>query len=114
MVCGVRQIPVIRADLGDKNIFYCIEKMDVRFMLHSGNLMVDSERLYEETSVYLSQREQMATKETKWLVDNEVDIAVCDMPLWSIEACQLAGIPMQYLGNFIWAELYHEYLPDEI
>lgn len=113
-VCGAKQIPVIHADLGDETISYRTEKMDVGLVLHPGTLLVDSKRLYEETYKYLSGREQRASKEAEWLIDNEVDIAVCDMPLWSIEACQLAGVPMQYLGNFTWTEMYREYLSDEI
>lgn len=113
-VCGARQIPVIHADLGDENIFYRTEKMDVGLVLYPGTLLVDSKHLYEETSEYLSDKGQRAATEARWLIDNEVDIAVCDMPLWSIEACQLAGVPMQYLGNFTWTELYREYLPDKI
>lgn len=113
-VCEARQIPVIHADLGDKNISYRTEKMDVGLVLHPGTLLVDSKRLYEETSAYLSNRGHRAVKEARWLIDSKVDIAVCDMPLWSIEACQLAGVPMQYLGNFTWTELYREYLPNEI
>ncbi|MCD7760108.1 MAG: hypothetical protein LUH52_10440 [Bacteroides uniformis] len=113
-VCGARQIPVIRADLEAENTSYRTEKMDVGLVLHPGTLLVDGKRLYEETYEYLSDRRQRAAKEARWLIDNEVDIAVCDMPLWSIEACQLAGVPMQYIGNFTWTEMYREYLPNEI
>ncbi len=113
-VCGMPQILAVRDILGDEMISYRTEKTDVGLVLQVGTLLVDSKRLYEETGAYLAQRKQKAEKEAEWLINNEVDIAVCDMPLWSIEACQIAGVPMQYIGNFTWTELYREYLPDEI
>ncbi len=39
---------------------------------------------------------------------------MCDMPLWRIEACRLADVPLLYIGNFTWTELYRECLPDRI
>lgn len=107
-------MPPVRDSLEDENILFRTERMDVGLVLHPGTLLVDEKRLYEETSVYLAQREQRAMKEARWLADNAVDLAVCDMPLWSIEACRIAKVPMQYLGNFTWAEMYREYLPTEI
>ena len=36
------------------------------------------------------------------------------MPLWSISACEQAGVPLLYVGNFTWTELYREFLPEHI
>ena len=83
-VCGERQIPVIRSCLGDDGIVYRTEHMDVGLILRSGTLLVDPDRLFTEAKEYLSHRHQRAMEEATWLVENEVDVAVCDMPLWSI------------------------------
>lgn len=113
-VCGERQIASIGDCIKSENLFCRSDKTDIGLVLQRGTLLVDNNRLYAATKEYLSQFKGRAEREAEWLIENRVDIAVCDMPLYSIDACRLAGVPMQYIGNFTWAELYREHLPDEI
>ena len=44
----------------------------------------------------------------------DVDTDALTKAIWSIEACELAGVPLLYVGNFTWTELYREFLPENI
>lgn len=117
VVCGEEQVAFMNANLtqGQKNrTSFRIEHTDVGLILKDGTLYPDRERLEKETELFLAACSERSRTEAEWLRNHRIDTAVCDMPLWCIEACRLAGVPLLYIGNFTWAELYREYLPERI
>lgn len=87
---------------------------DVGWILREGTLLVDAPLLEAAATAFLRELPERARSEARWLRDNRMDAVVCDMPIWSIEAARQAGVPLLYIGNFTWAELYREYLPETI
>ena len=117
LVCGERQLDFVRNYLPEtlnKRINFRTMQTDVGLVLQEGTLHIDKVRLKLQTEKYLKTCPIKSEEEADWLIHNEVNVAVCDMPIWSIEACRLAGIEILYIGNFTWSELYKEHLPEYI
>ena len=121
IVCGARHIEFAKQNFAmmltadqTKRIHYRTDHTDIGLICREGTLDVDTEALTKATSSYLSVLPERARQEAVWLRENRIDRVLCDMPLYSIEACELAGIPLLYVGNFTWTELYREFLPEEI
>ena len=121
LVCGARHLAFARENLREMlspdqldRIRYREEHTDIGLMLQPGTLLVDVPALTRACQTYLNQLPQRAAQEADWLRQHQISVALCDMPLWSISACEQAGVPLLYLGNFTWTELYREFLPDAI
>ena len=121
IVCGERHIEFAKQNLERmltaeeyERISFRLEHTDVGLICRGGTLLVDTEKLTQACTDYLAQLPQRITAEAKWLTENKIDAVLCDMPLWSIEACELANVPLLYVGNFTWTELYKEFLPERI
>ena len=121
LVCGARHLDFTKANLQKMlsphqlaSIRYRTEHTDVGLILQSGTLLVDVPALTQACQAYLDQLPQRAAEEADWLRRHQIGTALCDMPLWSISACEQAGVPLLYLGNFTWTELYREFLPEAI
>ncbi|MGC3598904.1 hypothetical protein ACPTJ4_14445, partial [Enterococcus faecium] len=56
----------------------------------------------------------MAKSEAEWLKREAVSAVLCDLPIWAMDACDMAGVPFLYVGNFTWTVLYREFLPEHI
>lgn len=121
LVCGAKHLDFARANLQElltpeqlDRIRYRAEHTDIGLILQSGTLLVDAPALTRACQTYLDQLPQRAAQEADWLRQHQIEAALCDMPLWSISACAQAGVPLLYLGNFTWTELYREFLPERI
>lgn len=121
VVCGERHLEFAKANLQEMltaeqlaRVLYHAEHTDVGLILQSGTLLVDSEALTIACKQYLAELPEHAKQEAEWLRRHEIAAALCDMPLWSISACEQAGVPLLYVGNFTWTELYREFLPEHI
>ncbi len=121
VVCGEKHIAFAKDNLSAmltaeqyQRIVFRTDKMDIGLILQEGTLLVDTEKLAKACEQYLAGVPARAEKEKQWLLDNHIDSVLCDMPIWSIEACERAGIPLLYAGNFTWTELYREFLPEHI
>ena len=121
VVCGERHIEFAMQNLEMmltseqyKRIEFRSDHTDVGLICKEGTLDVDVKALTKATIAFLSALPQKAEQYSEWLTKNKIDAALCDMPIWSIEACELAGIPLLYVGNFTWTELYEEFLPENI
>ena len=121
VVCGPRQNEFARQNLRLMltaeeygSITFRAEHTDIGLIVREGTLDVDTDALTKATSAYLAELPERAKRESEWLKENRIDAALCDMPVWSIEACELAGVPLLYIGNFTWTELYREFLPENI
>ena len=121
VVCGPRQNEFARQNLRLMltaeeygSITFRAEHTDIGLIVREGTLDVDTDALTKATSAYLAELPERAKRESEWLKENRIDAALCDMPVWSIEACELAGVPLLYIGNFTWTELYREFLPERI
>lgn len=115
VVCGERQVAFMGANLTQeqkKRTSFRTDHTDVGLILEDGTLRPDGMLLAKETELYLAACPERSRLEADWLKQHRIDAAVCDMPLWSIEACRLADVPLLYIGNFTWTELYREYLPE--
>ena len=97
-----------------ERISFRSEHTDIGLICKPGTLLVDTDKLTQACTDYLAQLPQKAEAEADWLKENRIDAVLCDMPLWSIEACELANVPLLYVGNFTWTELYREFLPETI
>ena len=97
-----------------KRISFRADHTDIGLICRDGTLEVDTEALTKATAEFLSALPGKAEREAEWLKQNQINAVLCDMPLWSIEACELAGVPLLYAGNFTWTELYREFLPERI
>lgn len=86
----------------------------IGLILQHGTLLVDTAALTDACARYLAELPERAKQEADWLRQHDVAAALCDMPLWSISACEQAGVPLLYVGNFTWTELYREFLPEHI
>lgn len=120
-VCGEKHIDFAKQYLSSVltaeqygRVIFRTGKMDIGLILLEGTLLVDRERLANACEKYLDGIPLKAEKERLWLLDNKIDCALCDMPLWSIKACETAKVPILYVGNFTWTELYREFLPEHI
>ena len=121
VVCGERHIEFAKQNLElmltaeqYKRVAFRADPTDIGLICRDGTLDVDTDALIKATTEYLSELPQKAEYYSEWLKENRIDAALCDMPIWSIEACELAGIPLLYVGNFTWTELYREFLPEKI
>ena len=119
VVCGPRQNEFAKQNLRLMltaeeygSITFRAEHTDIGLIVREGTLDVDTDALTKATSAYLAELPERAKRESEWLKENRIDAALCDMPVWSIEACELAGVPLLYIGNFTWTELYREFLPE--
>jgi len=121
VVCGERHIEFAKQNLEMmltaeeyQRISFRSEHTDIGLICKPGTLLVDTEKLTQACTDYLEELPQRAAQEAEWLKENKIDAVLCDMPLWSIEACELAKVPLLYVGNFTWTELYREFLPETI
>lgn len=121
VVCGGRHLEFAKANLLElltpeqsSRIRYRAEHTDIGLILQQGTLLVDTAALTDACVQYLAERPERAKQEADWLRQHDVAAALCDMPLWSISACEQAGVPLLYVGNFTWTELYREFLPEHI
>jgi len=121
IVCGKRHIEFAKHNLSlmlsadeYNRIVFREEKMDIGLICQEGTLLVDTERLTAACTEFLAELPQRAESEAKWLTENKINAVLCDMPLWSIEACELVDVPLLYVGNFTWTELYREFLSERI
>lgn len=116
-VCNKGQVEFAKQNLSHVasiNISFRVMPTDVGLILQKGTLLIDKDALEQACKKYLSDLPQKARQEAKWLVENNIDKVVCDMPLWAIEACKIANIPLLFSSNFTWAEQYREHLSAEI
>lgn len=117
VVCGERHNTFAKDTLSPEQlarVTFRSEHTDIGWILQEGTLLVDDQKMEVATKEFLENCPRRSQAEAQWLVENQVDVAVCDMPIWSIETCRLAGVPLQYIGNFTWTELYREHLPEKI
>lgn len=121
VVCGERHLEFAKANLLElltpeqsSRIRYRVEHTDIGLILQQGTLLVDTAALTDACAQYLAELPERAKREAEWLHQQEITAALCDMPLWSISACEQAGVPLLYVGNFTWTELYREFLPEHI
>lgn len=121
VVCGERHLEFAKANLLElltpeqsSRIRYRAEHTDIGLILQQGTLLVDTAALTDACAQYLAELPERAKREADWLRQHDVAVALCDMPLWSISACEQAGVPLLYVGNFTWTELYREFLPEHI
>lgn len=121
LVCGAKHLDFARANLQElltpeqlARVRYRAEHTDVGLILQPGTLLVDAPTLTRACEDYLSCLPEWLAREASWLKAHDIAAALCDMPLWSISACAQAGVPLLYLGNFTWTELYREFLPERI
>ncbi len=121
IVCGKRHIAFARQNLLTmlskeeySSIVFRELCTDVGLVVKEGTLLVDTQKLTAVCERYLSEISQKSRQEAEWLRENHIDAVLCDMPIWSIEACEKADIPLLYAGNFTWVELYREFLPEKI
>ena len=83
-----------------KRIVFRANHTDVGLICKDGTLDVDTVRLTQATTEFLSVLPEKTKSEAKWLKENKIDAVLCDMPIWSIEAFELANVPLLYVGNF--------------
>lgn len=121
LVCGEKHLAFARENLlgmltpAQMERIHCrAEQTDVGLILQPGTLLVDVPALTRACTRYLECLPQRAAREAEWLSAHRIGAALCDMPLWSISASQQAEVPLLYLGNFTWTELYREFLPAPI
>ena len=121
VVCGERHLEFAKANLLEmldseqlSRVQYRTEHTDIGLILQHGTLLVDTAALTDVCAQYLAELPERAKREAEWLHQQEIAAALCDMPLWSISACEQADVPLLYVGNFTWTELYREFLPERI
>ena len=121
VVCGEHHIEFAMQNLemmltSEKNnrVAFRADHTDIGLVCKEGTLDVEINSLTKATTEFLSAFPQKAEREAKWLKENYIDAVLCDMPIWSIEASELANVPLLYVGNFTWTELYREFLPERI
>ena len=107
MVCGERQTVFACANLRKmltreelSRVHFRKGKMDVGLIVRPGTLLVDVWALGDACKAYLDELPGRAAAEAEWLCTIGAAAALCDMPLWSIEACRLANVPLLYCGQF--------------
>lgn len=121
IVCGERHIEFAKQNLETmltaeqyKRVAFRTDHTDVGLICKDGTLDVDTDALTKATEKFLLVLPEKAEQEAKWLKENKIDAVLCDMPIWSIKACELANVSLLYVGNFTWTELYREFLPENI
>lgn len=114
VVCGKNHINFAKENLTEEEcnrVTLRVMHTDIGLLLKANTLLVDPEVLERETSQFLSICKERSKEEASWLTMEGIDRVVCDMPIWAIEAAKQANIPLLYIGNFTWVELYREHLP---
>ena len=98
LVCGAKHLDFARANLQElltpeqlARVRYRAEHTDIGLILQPGTLLVDVPSLTKACQTYLDQLPQRAAQEADWLRQHQIGAALCDMPLWSISACEQAG-----------------------
>ena len=121
VICGERHLEFAKANLQEmltteqlSRVLYHAERTDVGLILQHGTLQVTVPALTRSCEQYLAELPRRAKQEADWLRRHEIAAVLCDMPIWMISACEQANVPLLYVGNFTWTELYREFLPEHI
>lgn len=122
VVCGKKQIDFAKDNLQgllsssdfSRIRFRASQKMDIGLILKEGTLLVDVKTLEKQCVQYLKELPGRAEYEANWLKKNRIFSVLMDMPLWAVQACRIADVPMLYCGNFTWTEQYREFLAERI
>lgn len=117
VVCQRKHLEFARGNLLTEElsrIEFREDHTDVGLILKDGTLEPDVPRLENACRGFLNRLPEKAREEARWLREYNICAVYCDMPIWAISAAQMAGVPLLYSGNFTWAEIYREFLPEDI
>lgn len=113
---GEAQGNFIKESLKEFNsrVKYYFSKMDVGLVLKEGSLDVDKEHLEAKVLDYINTWESRIKEEKAFLINNKIDLVVCDIVPWALKASKEANIKSILISNFTWVENYKDYLSEEI
>ena len=121
LVCGANHLDFAKRNLEQELPKELIDRVryrpintDIGLINREGTLLVDTGKLTEICEDFLAKVPSLAKTEAEWLKREAVSAVLCDMPIWAMDACDMAGVPFLYVGNFTWTELYREFLPEHI
>lgn len=117
---GEKQIAFARnalEELGEterERLRLIIQPMDAGLKLLPGTLLIDGAELKRCVSAYVKSWPEAIRAEKQFLKEQEISLAVCDIPAWTLAACREAGVRSLFISNFTWVEIYREYLEESL
>lgn len=104
----------LRSDRPDF-LFDCLEspfctKEDVTCdfgVVHTTGLKTDVKATKDKLISLFIRRNEIVEREVSWLREQEIDLALVDIPFLAIEACDYAAVPVFAISNFDWFFIYN-------
>lgn len=81
-------------------------------MVQLDSIRVDVPATLKKCEELLVHTPKLLEEEKRFLVQNKISAAVCDIPAIPLRAAHACGIPAIAAGNFAWDWIYEEFLPD--
>lgn len=82
-------------------------------MVQLDSIRVDVDATLSRVERLYSQRRELAAQESAWLKENNICLAVADIPALPLEAAALLGIRRLAVGNFGWDWIYSDFAPED-
>lgn len=73
---------------------------------HTTGLKTDVKATKDKLISLFTRRNEIVEREVSWLREQEIDLALVDIPFLAIEACDYASVPVFAISNFDWFFIY--------
>ncbi|MBQ9609867.1 MAG: hypothetical protein IJV15_10555 [Lachnospiraceae bacterium] len=95
-------------------IAYYNDMLENGLILKAGHMIPDIPKMKSIIQNDFKNWDKITKRETDFLIQSHVDTVVADTVAIGIKAASMAGIYSILIGNFDWAQIYHEYYGEEI
>ncbi|WEG13426.1 glycosyltransferase [Pullulanibacillus sp. KACC 23026] len=111
-VCTSYSLPFIKRSLGDDNqqVGYRHVENDIGFRLLPNSVLPDVEGFREDYFNYIERSSSYIEQEKQFLLENEIDLVIGDIPPFPFVAAKEANIPSIGISNFSWYTVYKDWL----
>jgi L-arabinokinase len=82
-------------------------------MVQLDSIRVDVPETLNRVRSLVRRRSTLIESERNYLREKEVDLVVCDIPSFPMEAARAEGLPVVAVGNFAWDWIYEEFVAQD-
>lgn len=83
-------------------------------ILQPGKMLPDLPKMKEQIKADFLYWDQYIQRESQFLLDTKMDVAISDIIPWALKAAKACKIPSVLIGNFNWSEMYKSYYGKDI
>lgn len=95
-------------------IEYYNDMFENGLILKTGHMVPDIPKMKNIILNDFKKWDYLIAHETDFLIKNQIDAVIADTVAIGIKAASMAGVYSILIGNFDWAQIYHEYYGEEI